>query len=149
MLNRIILKKYFCKTLKGFTLLEVMIVISIISIMAGFMIPKFVGYENKAKTVKAINTGKQIYNAVMCAYSDKGSSVSDHDIVTSINELTGMGLADEDVNVNSTTTTVDVDYNSDSKEYTLSVTASDGSYAVKDGTVKIFPQTATQTDTNN
>lgn len=139
MLSEVILKKYLCKKLKGFTLLEVMIVISIISILAGFMIPKFVGYENKAKTVKAINTGKQIYNAVMFAYSDKGSSVSTSDVAASVSDLTGIDVTGK---VEPITGGVNVKYSSDGKEYTLSYTASNGSYTVKDGAADIFSQTA-------
>lgn len=137
----IVSRKYFSRVSRGFTLLEVMIVISIISILAGFLIPKFIGYENKAKTVKAINTGKQIYNAVMCTYSDSGSSMDEVDedaIESSISELTGLNLDDSAVDVNSTT--VVIDYTSDGKDYTVSVTPSDGSYTVNDGKTNVFTQ---------
>lgn len=127
------------KTVKGFTLLEVMVVISIISILAGFLIPKFIGYENKAKTVKAISEGKQLYNAVMCAYSENGSSVAEDDVAASVNNLTGISVSG---NVTKSGNTFNINYSSDSNNYTLTVDVSSGGYSIyRSGEAKsIFAQ---------
>lgn len=148
MLKQISFKKYNSNTSKGFTLLEVMIVISIISILAGFLIPKFIGYENKAKTVKAINTGKQIYNAVMCAYGDNGSDLTVLDVANSVTDLVGINVGGTGEVVKGDNM-ITVNYPSDSNNYSVVVTLSEGSYLVNmvntaEQPVQIFSQTGTQ-----
>lgn len=128
---KIFLKKRKKESSKGFTLLEVLIVISIITILAGFLIPKFMGYENKAKDVKAKNTGKQIYNAVMYTYSDKGNSLVDNDIKASVSELTGIDVSATG-NVTKTANGYNIKYNSDSKKYVVSINFGDESYSVNE-----------------
>lgn len=120
---------------KGFTLIELMLVISIIIIIAGFIFPKFIKYEEKAKEVKAINAAKQIYTAAMSIYSYGSSSPTNDEIKDSVNELTG-----EDVDVNTGTSTINITYESDSKTYTISINVADGGYTVQNGTETLFSQ---------
>lgn len=122
-----------CK--KGFTLIELMLVISIIIVIAGFIFPKFIKYEEKAKEVKAINAAKQIYTATMSVYSYGSSSPSNDEIKNSVSELTG-----EDVDVSTSTSTINITYVSDSKSYTINIDTTNGGYTVQNGTKTLFSQ---------
>src|SRR5674536_8286 len=84
---------------KGFTLVELMVVITIILVMLGFLIPKLYGYQLKAKQTKAINTAKQIQTAAMASYSENNQIFSEGDVLTNIGSLTGV-----DTTANSNTT---------------------------------------------
>jgi type IV pilus assembly protein PilA len=122
-----------CK--KGFTLIELMLVISIIIVISGFIFPKFIKYEEKAKKVKAINAAKQIYTAVMSIYSDGSSSLNESNIKNSVKDLTG-----DNVDANIGTNIINITYRSDNKPYTLIINTADGGYTVKDDTKAIFSQ---------
>lgn len=48
---------------KGFTIVELVIVIAVIAILAGVLIPTFAGVTNKAKDSKALQEAKNAYTA--------------------------------------------------------------------------------------
>jgi type IV pilus assembly protein PilA len=126
---------------KGFTLIELIVVISIILIFAGFLIPKFSGYQVKAKETKAINTAKQIQNAAMSSYSEMDGKFDNVKVEDTITSLTGAesvtAAADTDGKK------VTVSFKSDTDNY--SVVISDGSSGFKvykgEGTAnQIYPK---------
>jgi type IV pilus assembly protein PilA len=71
-----IMKKFLGKSRKGFTLIELMIVVAIIGILAAIAIPNFIRFQLKAKTsegkvnVAAIRTAEEAY------FSEFGSYVA-------------------------------------------------------------------------
>jgi type II secretion system protein G len=56
--------KLFTKKRKGFTLVELIVVIAILGILAAIMIPKFTGFTDKAKSTQALTNAKQIATAI-------------------------------------------------------------------------------------
>ena len=76
------------KKSKGFTLIELMVVVSIVLILSGFLIPKVLGYQDKAKKAKVVNTARQIFDASMGDYTEEDGVVTQSKIFDSIKEVT-------------------------------------------------------------
>ena len=68
---------------KGFSLVELIIVIAIMAIMAGFLAPALVKYINKSRLSVDIDTGRTLATAIMSALVDEnardGAQVHDGD----------------------------------------------------------------------
>jgi len=60
---------------KGFTLIEVMIVIAIIGILAVIALPSYKVYRNRSYTAVIVSDGKSAYNATVAYFLDNPCSV--------------------------------------------------------------------------
>jgi type IV pilus assembly protein PilA len=49
---------------KGFTLIELIVVIAILGILAAILIPRFTGFQEKARRTQIVTDGKQMATAV-------------------------------------------------------------------------------------
>lgn len=118
------------KKKKGFTLIEIMVAVAIMLVLMGFLVPKLSGYRAKAMEAKAINTGKQIYSAAMTSYSMTNGEFKPDDVGNVITDTTG--VAGTTVKAGTTTNEITVGYSSDSKDYSVSINATDNTFTIKD-----------------
>ena len=74
MLQKLKLRK---KNQKGFTLIELMIVIAIIGILAAIAIPNFLSYRTKGQHAAAMSAAKNFYNTALAYFSDTTTTTTE------------------------------------------------------------------------
>ena len=83
------LQKLRKKNQKGFTLIELMIVIAIIGILAAIAIPNFLAYRTRGQNSAAIAAAKNFYNTGLAYFADVTSTGS---IITPASAVGGYTL---------------------------------------------------------
>lgn len=72
---------------KGFSLVELIIVIAIMAILAGILAPQFIKYINKSRVSADVQNAQQIATAISAEYADAGEETTVDFVV--INDTTG------------------------------------------------------------
>ncbi len=124
---------------KGFTLIELMLVITVVLILMGFLVPKVSAYQDKARSAKAMNTAKQIQTAALASYGNNDSKFDRNDVKETIIELTSVGES-ASVSLGSDEQTINITYDSDGKSCAVKIAAKDNTYEVTYDGKLIFPR---------
>jgi type IV pilus assembly protein PilA len=122
---------------KGFTLIEVIVAVTIVVILASLSVPKVAGYIDRAKNVKILNAGKQIYTAAMWSYSDQGNAFVKAKVLDAITSTTSItGIESDRVSIGATE--VIIPFSSDSTNCSVIIQSTDSSYKVMKGINEII-----------
>jgi type IV pilus assembly protein PilA len=136
-INKMNNKKCRLCIVKGFTLIEVIIAVSIVVILASLTVPKITGYIDKAKTAKVLNAGKQIYTAAMWSYSDQGNTINVDNIKNAIEDTTSLGTVPT-VTKNDVEKSVTIAFTTDSVACSIVIVPDNNSYIIKKNGTNIF-----------
>ena len=101
------LKKFSKKKKKGFTLIELVVVMCIIGIIASVLIPQISGYITEAKKLKVLDQSRAVVMAVESYNLTNTEKIKDSDTVGSIKTKAGVSKYLKDVTLdklNDTTT---------------------------------------------
>ena len=86
------LQKLNKKNQKGFTLIELMIVIAIIGILAAIAIPNFISYRKRSYNTAANSDMKNLYTSSQAYYTDHPADVITAGVVGGAHELSLYGF---------------------------------------------------------
>lgn len=115
---------------KGFTLIELIVVMAIILILGSLLIPRYNGYRSKAQNLKIIDTGRQIYLAVIESYSEGNEEFLEDNIKEITEDL--LGINDIEVTHKDTEEETSITYSVDNKKYLLEFSDIGSGFVIKE-----------------
>ncbi len=92
----------FNKNKKGFTLIELVIVVAIIAILSAVLLPNLISFVRSEKRREAISNAKSVYTAANQVYAEMkslGLSYNDSEFNTKVADRVGNGILPADINI--------------------------------------------------
>jgi prepilin-type N-terminal cleavage/methylation domain-containing protein len=115
---------------KGFTIIEVMVVISIISILSFTIIPVYKGYIEKSKATKAVTIGQSICSAAIWSYKDQKGTISPSRVKTDIESITATSI--QEVAFINNNSKMQLHFSVNSRNYVIDLDISSRAYIIKE-----------------
>ncbi|WP_026881301.1 type II secretion system protein [Clostridium akagii] len=111
---------------KGFTLIELIVVISIIAILGGILVPKYATYIIKAKETKAEQIGRMIFVSSMRSY------ILDESFINSdVNAAISEDINIDNVQIASNNgSSISEDFNAEGLNYEIVIDGESGTYVL-------------------
>lgn len=131
------------KNNKGFSLVELIIVIAIMAILAGALAPALIKYINKSRRSADISNADTIRTACQTAMSDEDAMVAIGTGVTgaSVSELkSSYGAFSTEISSILGNSTITSKYFDKGKEFTVDINVAGNTVIVKAGSQQVSPQ---------
>lgn len=129
------------KIKKGFTLVEMLVIISIMSILAGILVVNGISYKEKVKDLKAINTAKQVKEIVLSSYSQQGGNIIISDILDIINSYTDLTSLNASHIVKIDNKNIEIKFLSDKSNYIMDLNMDTNLCVLKKGSKVLINDT--------
>jgi prepilin-type N-terminal cleavage/methylation domain-containing protein len=80
------------KSIQGFTLIELMVVVAILGVLSALAIPAFIGYMRRARTSEAVQTIQSIYASAAALYASERATrgISSNVVTACVAETTSL-----------------------------------------------------------
>lgn len=113
------------KNRKGFTLIELIVVLAVLAIIMAIAIPRFMGVQEDAKEDADYSTAAMIAKSAELYYARENETEADFD------DLVSVGYIDDDIKLQSndselTNSMVDIDYSTSTGAVTVELKSSSG-----------------------
>lgn len=116
--------------IKGFTLIELIVVMGIITILSSILVPNYLFYVKRANTAKAEQVGRMIYTSSMRAYSEN-DNFNAEDVALAVKEDVNIDGFNIKVNEPSADgSSISINFSSDSSSYFINVYGKDCRYSM-------------------
>lgn len=102
---------------KGFTLIELMLVIALIAILYSVLVPNYKYYNNKVKDRSAVIYGQQINSAVMYSYGKNNGVYDMKKVREAINNYTSVNVLDVSEENNKIDVSVSFEFNGEEYKF--------------------------------
>lgn len=113
----------------GFTLIELITVVSIIFILSSMLIPNVLGYINKTNEEKAKDTAALVFSSAMESYMQQNETFIQDDVQECLNDNLNIKDINFNVCVPKNEKNMNIDFHYKNENYSVHINGEDCNYA--------------------